>query len=46
MKVQYRKQAFLGDEVHAYVGEDEQTFKVMLGTKEGEVYSTFVFELE
>ncbi len=46
MKVQYRKQAFLGDEVHAYVGEDEQIFKVMLGTKEKEVYSTFVFELE
>lgn len=46
MKVQYRKQAFLGDEVHAYTGEEGRTFNVMLGTKEGEVYSTFVFELE
>lgn len=46
MKVQYRKQAFLGDEVHAYVGEDGSEFKVMLCNREQEVYTTFVFELE
>lgn len=46
MKVQYRKQAFLGDAIHAYAGEDGPEFKVMLCTPEREVYSTFVFELE
>lgn len=46
MKVQYRKQAFLGDAVHAYAGVDGSEFKVMLCTSEKEIYATFVFELK
>lgn len=46
MCVQYRKQAFLGDEVHAHVGRDGAEFKVMLCNAEQEVYATFVFRIE
>ncbi len=46
MRVQYRKQAFLGDEVYAYSGQDEEGFKVILCTKEEEIYAFFHFVLE
>lgn len=45
VRIQYRKQARLGDSIYAYTGTDAEGYKVLLCNEAEEIYAALVFTL-